>query len=45
VVFHNCESGLLSGEVGYSPAPIEAPAAGNALICCSQPRAELVLDM
>jgi ferredoxin-NADP reductase/MOSC domain-containing protein YiiM len=44
-VCHNCESGLLSGEVGYSPEPVEAPAEGNALICCSQPRGDLVLDL
>jgi ferredoxin-NADP reductase/MOSC domain-containing protein YiiM len=44
-VCHNCETGLLSGIVSYSPEPIEAPAEGNVLICCSQPRGELVLDL
>jgi ferredoxin len=44
-VCHNCETGLLSGVVRYSPEPIEAPAEGNALICCSQPRGDLVLDL
>ena len=44
-VCHNCESGLLSGAVGYSPEPVEAPAEGDVLICCSQPRDDLVLDL
>jgi hypothetical protein len=33
----------LSGSVGYAPEPVDAPAPGNLLICCSQPRGELVL--
>jgi ferredoxin len=44
-VCHSCESGLLSGGVGYAPEPVDAPAQGNVLICCSQPRGELVLDL
>ncbi|WP_329431183.1 MOSC and FAD-binding oxidoreductase domain-containing protein (plasmid) [Streptosporangium sp. NBC_01495] len=44
-VCHTCESGLLSGAIGYSPEPVDAPADGNALICCSQPREDLVLDL
>jgi ferredoxin len=44
-VCHTCESGLLSGTVGYSPEPVEAPAEGDVLICCSQPRDDLVLDL
>ncbi|GAA4633526.1 MOSC and FAD-binding oxidoreductase domain-containing protein [Actinoallomurus vinaceus] len=44
-VCHNCESGLLSGAVTYSPDPVEPPAEGNVLICCSRPRADLVLDL
>jgi ferredoxin-NADP reductase/MOSC domain-containing protein YiiM len=44
-VCHNCESGLLSGAVDYSPEPLDAPADGNVLICCSRPRADLVLDL
>jgi ferredoxin len=44
-VCHNCESGLLSGSVTYSPEPVEPPAAGNLLICCSQPRGDVVLDL
>jgi ferredoxin-NADP reductase/MOSC domain-containing protein YiiM len=44
-VCHSCETGLLSGEVAYAPEPIDQPAEGNALICCSQPRSEVVLDL
>jgi ferredoxin-NADP reductase/MOSC domain-containing protein YiiM len=44
-VCHTCETGLLSGTVSYSPDPVEDPADGSALICCSQPRGDLVLDL
>ena len=44
-VCHNCESGLVSGEVVYGPAPLEPPAEGNVLICCSQPTHDVVLDL
>src|SRR5262245_14719097 len=44
-VCHNCESGLLSGSVTYSPEPVEPPAGGNLLICCSQPRGDVVIDL
>jgi ferredoxin-NADP reductase/MOSC domain-containing protein YiiM len=44
-VCHNCESNLLAGEIGYSPDPIDAPAQGRLLICCSQPTSEVVLDL
>jgi ferredoxin-NADP reductase/MOSC domain-containing protein YiiM len=44
-VCHTCETSLLSGTVSYSPDPVEDPADGSALICCSQPRGDLVLDL
>jgi ferredoxin-NADP reductase/MOSC domain-containing protein YiiM len=44
-VCHNCESGLVSGEVVYEPAPLEKPAEGNLLICCSQPTRDVVIDL
>jgi ferredoxin-NADP reductase len=44
-VCHTCETALLSGTVGYAPDPVEAPADGSALICCSQPRTDLTLDL
>ncbi|MBO2452404.1 MOSC domain-containing protein [Actinomadura barringtoniae] len=44
-VCHTCVTPLLSGEVTYSPAPLEAPAEGQALICCAHPSTDVVLDM
>jgi ferredoxin-NADP reductase len=44
-VCHNCESGLVSGSVTYQPEPIDPPADGNLLICCSQPQGDVVLDL
>ncbi|MFJ8357052.1 MOSC domain-containing protein [Streptomyces sp. NPDC093984] len=44
-VCHTCETAVLSGRVDYAPEPIDAPAEGNALICCSQPPVDLVLDL
>lgn len=44
-VCHNCETALIAGAVGYRPDPIDPPGAGNVLICCSQPTAEIVLDL
>jgi len=44
-VCHNCESGLVSGAVVYGPEPIDKPADGNLLICCSQPIRDVVIDL
>jgi ferredoxin-NADP reductase len=44
-VCHNCETALLSGAVRYHPEPLEPPAEGNVLICCSQPTEAVVLDL
>jgi ferredoxin-NADP reductase/ferredoxin len=44
-VCHNCETTLIAGNVEYSPDPVEPPADGSALICCSQPRDDVVLDL
>ena len=44
-VCHNCESGLISGTVTYQPDPLDAPANGNILICCSRPQGDLVIDI
>jgi hypothetical protein len=44
-VCHNCETGLISGSVNYQPDPVEPPAAGNLLICWSQPQSDIVLDL
>ncbi len=44
-VCHNCETGLIAGAVDYLPDPLETPGDGNLLICCSRPRADIVLDL
>lgn len=44
-VCHTCESGLVSGEVVYAPEPLDKPADGNVLVCCSQPTRDLVIDL
>ena len=44
-VCHTCECGLISGSVEYDPDPLDPPAAGNLLPCCSRPREELVIDI
>jgi ferredoxin-NADP reductase/MOSC domain-containing protein YiiM len=44
-VCHNCESGLVSGTVAYDPQPLDQPADGNLLICCSRPVRDVVLDL
>ena len=44
-VCRTCETALISGGVGYRPDPLEPPAPGTALICCSQPSGEVTLDL
>ena len=44
-VCHTCETTLIAGNVGYSPDPVEPPADGSVLICCSQPRDDVVVDL
>ena len=44
-VCHTCECGLISGSVNYDPKPLEPPAAGNLLTCCSRPQEDLVIDI
>jgi len=44
-VCHNCESGLISGAVAYEPDPLDPPADGNVLICCSRPQGDVVIDL
>src|SRR5215475_9752585 len=41
-VCHSCESGLVSGDVVYGPEPLDPPADGNVLTCCSQPTRDVV---
>jgi ferredoxin-NADP reductase/MOSC domain-containing protein YiiM len=44
-VCHSCESGLVSGSVAYDPEPLDPPAEGNVLTCCSRPRGDVVIDI
>jgi ferredoxin len=44
-VCHSCECGLVSGAVAYGPEPLDPPADGNALVCCSRPLRDVVIDL
>jgi ferredoxin-NADP reductase len=44
-VCHTCETGILDGRVRYAPAPLDPPAVGNVLICCSTPESPIELDL
>src|SRR6202795_152331 len=44
-VCHNCMTGLIGGSIIYNPEPLEKPAPGNVLLCCSQPNASVTLDL
>jgi ferredoxin-NADP reductase len=44
-VCHTCMTGLISGSITYDPEPLERPAPGNVLVCCSQPNAGVTLDL
>jgi ferredoxin-NADP reductase/MOSC domain-containing protein YiiM/ferredoxin len=44
-VCHTCMTGLIGGSVTYNPEPLERPAQGNVLVCCSQPNAGVTLDL
>jgi ferredoxin-NADP reductase/MOSC domain-containing protein YiiM/ferredoxin len=44
-VCHMCESGLIDGKISYAPEPLDRPAEGNILICCSRPLSRIELDL
>ena len=44
-VCHTCMTGLIGGSITYNPEPLERPATGNVLVCCSQPNAGVILDL
>ena len=44
-VCHTCLTGLIGGSITYSPEPLERPAAGNVLVCCSQPNGNVIVDL
>jgi ferredoxin-NADP reductase/MOSC domain-containing protein YiiM len=44
-VCHTCETALIAGAVAYQLDPVEPPADGNVLICCSKPNEDIVIDL
>jgi ferredoxin-NADP reductase/MOSC domain-containing protein YiiM len=44
-VCHTCEIALIAGDVSYNPEPIEPPAQGNLLTCCSCPHGDIIIDL
>lgn len=44
-VCHLCETGIIDGQINYSPDPLDPPAEGNVLLCCSVPRGPIDLDL
>jgi ferredoxin-NADP reductase/MOSC domain-containing protein YiiM/ferredoxin len=44
-VCHNCESGLLAGEITYTTPPLEPPDSDHVLVCCAQPTTEVTLEL
>jgi hypothetical protein len=39
------ETENVSGAVVYGPEPLDKPADGNLLVCCSQPIGDVVIDL
>lgn len=44
-VCHNCETAVIGGSVAYSSEPLDMPADGRVLTCCSAPKEDLQLDL
>jgi ferredoxin-NADP reductase/MOSC domain-containing protein YiiM/ferredoxin len=44
-VCHYCETGILTGEVAYKTTPLEPPAEGRVLVCCSEPSQDVTLEL
>jgi ferredoxin len=44
-VCHTCMTGLIGGSISYNPEPLERAIPGNVLVCCSQPEANVTLDL
>jgi ferredoxin-NADP reductase/MOSC domain-containing protein YiiM len=44
-VCHYCATPILSGDITYTPDPLDPPPDGQVLVCCARPRTEIVLDM
>jgi ferredoxin-NADP reductase len=44
-VCHTCITGLIGGSITYDPEPLERPAPGNVLVCCSRPHSNITIDL
>ena len=44
-VCHYCETEMLTGDVTYTVQPLEPPAEGRVLMCCTQPSTEVTLEL
>jgi len=44
-VCHRCETGLVDGDVNYTPEPLDDPAPGQVLLCCARPRGPVTIDL
>jgi ferredoxin-NADP reductase/MOSC domain-containing protein YiiM len=44
-VCHYCVTPILSGDITYTPDPLDPPPDGQVLVCCARPGTEIVLDM
>jgi len=44
-VCHTCMTGVIAGSIAYNPEPLESPSPGNVLVCCSQPKTDVTLDL
>jgi ferredoxin len=40
-----CKTKLISGELAYFEEPLDEPEDGEALLCCSKPVTDVVLDI
>lgn len=44
-VCHNCETAMIDGDVSYVTEPLQPPADGRILICCTTPSRDVELDL
>jgi ferredoxin len=44
-ICRECESRLIDGTIGYGPGPLDRPADGKVLLCCSTPLTAVQLDL
>ena len=44
-VCHSCESALVGGAVQYETEPLDPPAGGNILMCCSKPSGDVAINL